>query len=127
MDEVRGAQRDIARFGRTKGGSAVVVHNGIVYVGGVVADDLSRDMAGQTAEVTQKLDALLAAHGSDKTRILSASVLLTDLADKPAMNRVWHAWIGDDHLPARHAVMVTGNEEGALVEVVLTAAQREED
>ena len=127
MDEVRNAPREIARFGRTKGGSAAVVHNGLIYVGGVVADDLGQDMAGQTREITAKLDALLAANGSDKTRILNATVLLTDLAAKPAMNGVWNAWLGEDNLPARHAVMVTGNEEGALVEIVLTAAQREED
>lgn len=125
VPETRDMAGDIVRIGRTKGGAAVVIHRGILYVGGVVADDVRQGMAEQTASIVGKIDALLAAHGSDKTRILSAAVFLTDLSAKPLMNKVWNAWLGEAHLPARYAIGITGNEEGALVEVALTAAQRE--
>ena len=126
MAEAGDTAPDIVRRGRTKGGSAAVVHNGLVYVGGVVADHPRVDMAAQTSQIAAKLDELLAANGSDKTRILSATVLLTDPAAKPQMNRVWNDWLGEDNLPARHAVVVRGNEEGGLVEVALIAAQHKE-
>jgi enamine deaminase RidA (YjgF/YER057c/UK114 family) len=117
------AASPVRRSGRTKGGSSVVEHAGILYFGGVVADDVTLDMEGQTKQITHKLDALLAEHSSHKTLILSALVCITDIRAKPAMNKVWNAWIGEQNLPARATLGITGNEEGGLIEVVITSAK----
>ena len=39
------------------------------------------------------IDRLLAEVGSDKSRLLSATIYLPDMADFPAMNAVWEAWV----------------------------------
>jgi enamine deaminase RidA (YjgF/YER057c/UK114 family) len=66
----------------------VVEHNGILHFAGVVSEDAALDMAGQTFSVTRQIDALLAAHGSDKSRLLTALIFVTDMKQKPAMNKV---------------------------------------
>ena len=52
--------------------SQAVVHGNTVYLAGQVADDPSVDVAGQTRQILASIDKLLAAAGSDRTRILSA-------------------------------------------------------
>jgi enamine deaminase RidA (YjgF/YER057c/UK114 family) len=54
--------------------------------------------------VLAQIDALLAGIGSDKTRILSATIYLPDIADFAAMNAVWDAWVPQGHTPARATV-----------------------
>lgn len=101
----------------------VVEHNGVLYFGGMVADDLSLDMAGQARDVFRQADALLALHGSDRTRILSALVFLSDAALKQAFNEEWKRYFDPAHLPARAAVAISGLGEGVLLEIVFTAAR----
>lgn len=69
--------------------SKMVVHNGTIYLAGQIADDAEADIAGQTREVLEAIDTLLARAGSDKSRILRAQIYLADLADFTAMNLVW--------------------------------------
>ncbi len=101
----------------------VVEHNGVLYLAGVVGEDTSADMAGQMQSVTQQIDQLLAASGSGKDRILSATIYMTDLSQKPALNKVWKAWLNADHLPARAGIGVADLGPGVLVEVMVTAAK----
>lgn len=103
----------------------VVEHNGVLYFGGMVAEDLSLDMAGQARDVFSQLDALLTHQGSDKTRILSALVFVSDLALKAAFNEEWKRYFAADHLPARAAVQVGGLGPDVLLEIVFTAAAGE--
>lgn len=84
--------------------SEAVVHNGTVYLAGQVAEDASQDTAGQTRQILEAIDRLLAECGSDKTRILSAQIFLADIADFAAMNSVWDAWVPSGHTPARATV-----------------------
>jgi enamine deaminase RidA (YjgF/YER057c/UK114 family) len=84
--------------------SEAVVHNGTVYLAGQVAEDASQDTAGQTRQILDAIDRLLAECGSDKTRILSAQIFLADIADFAAMNSVWDAWVPAGHTPARATV-----------------------
>ncbi len=100
----------------------VVEHNGVLYFGGLVAEDLTADIEGQTADMFRQADALLAQHGSDKTRILSALVFLPDLALKDGFNKVWKGYFAPEHLPARAAIGIGDLGPGVLVEMVLTAA-----
>lgn len=99
----------------------VVKHNGIAYIGGIVADDDSLDMAGQTREVLKKLDAYLREAGSDRSRLLSATIFITDMNVKPAMDAVWKEWLAPKDLPARATIGVSDLCERTLIELVATA------
>ncbi len=100
-----------------------VEHNGTIYFGGVIADDVSEGMGGQTAQICRKLDALLAAAGSDRTKLLSATLYVTDMSKKTEMNEAWTAWIAASDLPARATLGVAELGKNVLIEVVVTAAR----
>lgn len=84
--------------------SAAVVCNGFVFVSGQVADDPSADVAGQTRQVLAKIERLLAEAGSDKERIVSASIWIAEASSFNEMNSVWDAWVPAGHTPARACV-----------------------
>src|SRR3954452_13577389 len=85
--------------------SMAVVHGDTVYLAGQVADDPTADVAGQTKQVLGKIDAVLAEAGTDKTRILSATIWLRDMRNSfQAMNTVWDAWVSPGNAPARATV-----------------------
>jgi enamine deaminase RidA (YjgF/YER057c/UK114 family) len=100
----------------------VVKHNGTIYLAGVAAKDLSADMAGQTTETLERIGELLAANGSSKDRVLSATVFMTDLAKKEEMNRAWVAFFGAANLPTRATIGINDLGANILVEIVATAA-----
>jgi len=113
---------DIQRFDTGPRMSEMTVHNGVAYLAGQVAADASADARGQTAEVLGMIDALLARVGSDKTRILRAQIFLADLADFPALNAAWDAWVPAGHTPARATVEARLAKPEWKVEIVVTAA-----
>ena len=82
----------------------VLSHNGIVYLAGMTADDLSGDTTQQTRDVLAKIDTYLAKAGSKKANILSATVWLRDIADFDQMNIAWDAWIDHTAMPVRATV-----------------------
>jgi enamine deaminase RidA (YjgF/YER057c/UK114 family) len=84
--------------------AGAVVHGGLVYLAGQVADDPSRDTEEQTADILRQIDALLAEAGTNKTRLISVQVFIADIADLEAMNRAWDRWVDPAHLPARATV-----------------------
>lgn len=85
--------------------SQVVVHNGIVYLAGQVAQDApGKSVTEQTRNILDAIDNLLAAAGSDKTRILSATIWLNSMDDFEEMNAVWDAWVPEGQAPARACV-----------------------
>lgn len=85
--------------------SQAVVHNGVVYTAGQVAADAPGEtVEKQTRNVLERLDALLAEVGTDKTRLLSATIWLADMADFDEMNAVWDSWVAEGEAPARACV-----------------------
>jgi enamine deaminase RidA (YjgF/YER057c/UK114 family) len=84
--------------------SQAVVHGDTVYLAGVVPDDYSLDAKGQTEQIVRKIDRLLAAAGSDKTKMLMATIWLTDMRDFADMNSVWDKWVPEGCAPARACV-----------------------
>lgn len=85
--------------------SQAVVHNAVVYTAGQVAVDAPGETVEiQTRNVLGRLDELLAEVGTDKTRLLSATIWLADMTDFEAMNAVWDDWVAEDHAPARACV-----------------------
>jgi enamine deaminase RidA (YjgF/YER057c/UK114 family) len=104
--------------------SAAVVYNGMVFLAGQVADDAQQDAAGQTGQVLATIDRLLAEAGTDKSRILAATIYLSDMADFPAMNAAWDAWVSPGNAPARATIEAQLARPGWLVEIVVTAAAK---
>lgn len=113
---------DIQRFHVGVRLSEMAVHNGTVYLAGQVPDDPTKDITGQTAEVLANIDKLLAEAGTDKSRVLMAQIFLADLADFPAMNAVWDAWVVAGQTPPRATVQAKLARPEWLIEVVVTAA-----
>jgi enamine deaminase RidA (YjgF/YER057c/UK114 family) len=102
--------------------SEMAVHNGVCYLAGQVAADGSQDITGQTKQVLAAIDALLARAGTDKARLLRVEIFLKDLADFPAMNAVWEAWLPAGHAPPRATVKADLARPEWRVEMVVTAA-----
>jgi enamine deaminase RidA (YjgF/YER057c/UK114 family) len=102
--------------------SEMAIHNGTVYLAGQVAHDASQDIGGQTRQVLDGIDALLARAGSDKGRILMAQIFLADLKDFSGMNAVWDAWVMPGQTPPRATVQATLARPEWRIEVVVTAA-----
>ena len=102
--------------------SQAVVHGGVVYLAGQVADDPSADVAGQTQQILAKIDALLAEAGSDKTQVLSANIWLADIGTFGQMNQVWDAWVPQGHAPARATVESKLAAPQYTVEIAVIAA-----
>lgn len=102
--------------------SAAVQHDGVVYVAGQVADDLSQGVRGQTEQVLKKIDALLAAAGTNKSKLLSANVWVTDIRNRDEMNAAWTAWADPANLPARATVEAKLADPRMLVEIMVTCA-----
>ncbi len=104
----------------------MAVFNGVAYLAGQVANDLSQDINGQMREVLGIIDALLAQANSDKSRILMTTIYLADLADYAGMNVVWDDWVADikGHAPPRATVQAKLANPNYKVEVAITAAQK---
>lgn len=114
---------DIARISTNPRRGRVVIHNGLIFVGGQAADDRSQDIEGQTRQALAKLEAVLAQAGSDKTRLLSAQIWLKDIArDFGGMNAVWDGWIDPEAAPARATAQCEMGAPDVLVEIIVTAA-----
>ena len=85
--------------------SQAVIHNKIVYLAGQVAANAhGKSVAEQTKDILATIDALLKEAGTDKSRLLSATVWLTDMASFAEMNKVWDGWVVPGATPARATV-----------------------
>lgn len=109
----------LAEEGRLSG---AVVHGGLVYLAGQVADDSSLDTEGQTADILRQMDALLAEAGTSKKNLLSVQIILTDIQDAPAMNRAWDAWLDPSAKPARMTIQAPLVDPSWRVEITGIAA-----
>ena len=102
--------------------SEIAVHNGTVYLAGQIAENTSQDIVGQTREVLGFVDRLLIEAGSDKTRILSCQIYISDMANFAGMNEVWDAWVVPGHTPPRATIEAKLANPACLIEVLVTAA-----
>jgi enamine deaminase RidA (YjgF/YER057c/UK114 family) len=116
----------IKRFNVENRYSDMAIFNGVAYLAGQVANDLSQDIQGQMRQVLDIIDHLLAQANSDKSRILMAQIYLADLADYAGMNVVWDEWVADikGNAPPRATVQAKLANPQYKVEVVITAAQK---
>lgn len=106
--------------GSAAGRSRIVKHAGVVYTV-ATARDKAPSVGQQTADALAVIDRHLAEAGTDKSRLLSATVYITDMAHKPEMDTAWRAWVDPNGAPQRACVAVA-LEGHDLVEIVVTAA-----
>ena len=103
--------------------SQAVQYGDTVYLAGVVAKDLGQDAKGQTKQVLDEIDRLLAKCGSGKSKVLQCHIWVTDIRNRAPMNEVWSAWVDAKNLPARACVEAKLADPKALVEIMVIAAK----
>ena len=103
--------------------SQATIYNSVVNVCGLTADNLSLNAKGQTEQILAKIDDRLASCGTDKSKLLMATIYLTNMNDKSGMNEAWTAWLGDLERPARACVGTALGSADTLVEIVVSAAK----
>ncbi len=103
--------------------SKVVEANGMVFTAGIVPADLSRDVKGQTVEVLGEIDRLLKLCGTTKSNIVSATIWLSDIRSREAMNEAWIAWLGGKDAPVRACVEAKLVDPKMMVEIGVIAVK----
>lgn len=111
----------IERLDKGRRMSEAVIHGDTVYLAGQVAE--GPDVASQTRAVLASIDALLARAGTDKSRILTTTIWLSDIANFAAMNAVWDAWVDQANPPARATSEGKLAAPQYLVEIIVIAAR----
>jgi 2-iminobutanoate/2-iminopropanoate deaminase len=101
----------------------VVEKDGLVFIAGTTADDVSVGMRGQTEQILAKFDRFLKEAGTDKSRLLSVSIFITEFDQKPEMDAAWKAWLAPEEFPTRATVGVANLGKGTLIEMIATAAK----
>jgi enamine deaminase RidA (YjgF/YER057c/UK114 family) len=113
----------IQRFsGLTPTRSRAVLHDGLIFTVAVAPDPVTPSLYEQTVKALKRIDESLALCGSDKSRILSAIVYITEMKQKGEMNRAWDEWVDPKNPPMRACIGVD-LEAPHLVEIVVTAAK----
>jgi enamine deaminase RidA (YjgF/YER057c/UK114 family) len=102
--------------------SEAVVKGNRVYCSGMIPEDTTLDISGQAKQALAEIDSLLAKGGSDKTKILTATIWLADIGDFAAMNAVWDAWVVPGQTPARATVQARLNDPKMKIEIMVVAA-----
>ncbi|WP_315741101.1 MULTISPECIES: RidA family protein [unclassified Bradyrhizobium] len=104
--------------------SQVVVHGNTVYLAGVVAQKTAGEsVTKQTEEILSIIDGHLAKAGTDKSKLLSATIYLTDIKTFGEMNAVWDGWVSAGNTPARATVEAKLAAPQYTVEIMVIAAK----
>lgn len=104
--------------------SQAVIHGETVYLAGQVAQKAAgKSVAEQTRDVLETIDRLLAAAGSDKSKLLSAQIFLADIATFSEMNKVWDGWVSPGNTPARATTEAKLAAPQYTVEIMVVAAR----
>ncbi len=104
--------------------SKAVVHGNTVYVAGQVAlNAASGSVTEQTKDILSIIDGILQSAGTDKTKLLSASIWLTDIGTFSEMNAVWDTWVAPGCAPARATVESRLAAPEYTVEIAVIAAK----
>ena len=103
--------------------SSAVEYGDTVYLAGLTADDQSKDAKDQAAEILAKIDRLLAVCGSNKSKVLTATIWVSDIRNRATMNEAWNAWTGGENLPGRACIEAKLADPRLLVEIAVVAAK----
>jgi len=104
--------------------SQIVAHGDTVYLAGIVAAAAKgKSVSEQTKEILATIDKYLAQAGTDKSKLLSANIYITDMANFAEMNAVWDAWVSPGNTPARATVEAKLAAPDYKVEIMVVAAK----
>ncbi|HZL31978.1 MAG TPA: RidA family protein [Pseudolabrys sp.] len=104
--------------------SKCVVHGNTVYLAGIVANDpKSKNVTEQTRDIVAQIDGFLAKAGTDKSKLLSANIWITDMVNFAEMNAVWDNWVAPGNTPARATVEAKLATPDYKVEIMVVAAK----
>jgi enamine deaminase RidA (YjgF/YER057c/UK114 family) len=118
----RGQKMTIQRFETGPRMSKAVVHGNTVYLAGIVADEpKGKSVTDQTKNILAQIDGFLAKAGTDKSKLLTANIWITDMANFAEMNAVWDAWVSAGNTPARATVEAKLATPDYKVEIMVVA------
>ena len=104
--------------------SKAVVHGNTVYLAGIVAENPKGKSTGdQTKSILSQIDGFLKQAGTDKSKLLSANIWITDMANFAEMNAVWDSWVSPGNTPARATVEAGLASPDYKVEIMVVAAK----
>jgi enamine deaminase RidA (YjgF/YER057c/UK114 family) len=104
--------------------SQIVIHGNTVYLAGIVArQNAGKGVAEQTREILATIDGYLKDAGTDKSKLLSANIWLTDMGTFNEMNAVWDGWVSPGNTPARATVEARLAAPQCKVEIMVVAAR----
>ncbi|MBL8893558.1 MAG: RidA family protein [Rhizobiales bacterium] len=113
----------LKRIGAGDRMSEAVIHNGMIYLAGMVAETtVGKSVKEQTKDILAQIDDILKQAGSDKTKIVKANIWLTDIKTWAEMNEAWDAWVVKGQTPARATVESKLAAPGLDVEIMVEAA-----
>ena len=115
---------NVARIDTNARMSKVVVHGDTVYLAGLTADKtVGQDLAAQTGEILALIDGFLAKAGTDKSKLLTVTIWLSDIRTVAEMNKVWDAWVTPGQTPARACIEALLQGPEKKIEIQVTAAR----
>ncbi len=113
----------IVRIGVGPRMSGAVAHGDTVYLAGHVSKEPAGSVRGQTEAILHRIDERLAEAGTDRSKLLSASIWLADIGTFDEMNAAWDAWVDQANPPARATVEARLASPDYLVEIAVIAAR----
>lgn len=111
----------IQRVNPTPRWSDATIFKGLIHFV-EVPNDTQCDMRDQIAQIFTQAEATLAAAGSNKSRLLSATIYITDTNNVPTLNTAWESWLPAGSAPSRACVKVELLDPDMLVEIAFVAA-----
>jgi 2-iminobutanoate/2-iminopropanoate deaminase len=98
----------------------------MLYLSGQIGTDstgrvVSGGIEAETRQTMENIKAAVKRGGSSMDRVIKCTAMLADMADWPAMNRVYVSYF-PNHLPVRSAFGTSGLALGARVEIECWAA-----
>lgn len=104
--------------------SKAVTHNGVGYFSGQLAwNKPAASFDEQTLDVFQNVELALAAAGTDKTKLLSVTIYLTDIdANFGRFNELYAEWLADCRKPSRTCIQAKPPLGQYDVELTVVAA-----
>lgn len=102
--------------------SDIVIHKDTIYYT-AVPENLDANAKDQTTETLAIIDAALTEAGSDKSKILDATLFLVNKEDFPAMNEAWDAWVSPGNAPVRCTVQANLMNPKYKIEIKIIAAR----
>jgi enamine deaminase RidA (YjgF/YER057c/UK114 family) len=104
--------------------SRIVIHGDTVYLAGLTANKtVGQSLAEQTQEILALIEGLLAKAGTDKSKLLTATIWLSDIRTVDEMNKVWDAWVPPGCAPARACIEALLQGPEKKIEIQVTAAR----